>query len=216
MTAALSIVRLAFHFLVPVAGCVLIQFNGGTYGPWTAVGMSIGLFVYAYLQWGFVATESSSPEKKHNGVWILISVVLVGLLVRGNWKDWIIEQTLLEAVAFGVGLAILVLYKAGKEQASKSKPPWLLLLLIFILPVVLLIWKILPVWIDRYSDGSFPEWALFGAAFLFSAWAAFSSMKPFAIGDDTMSEPLDRSWKLVFMVIWLLVLFTVLITFSDK
>ncbi len=216
MRRFLAPLQLAYHFIVPIAGCILVQMDGPRFGPWGALGIAIGLFVYSYLQWALVATERLSGGASRIWILQLVGIVLIGVLVRANWKDWIIEQMFLEAVSFSLGIAVLALYKAGKEQHEKMKPPWFLIILVFCLPAGLLVWYILPAWLHRHSEAPTWEWLVFGLAFLIGVGTAFRTMKPFAMADDHLVEPLDRGWKIGFIAVWLIFLLCVLVWLADK
>lgn len=215
----MALIRFAYAIVLPFAGFLLLRSEGWRVPPVAAVGIAFGIYLYHYLQWalcetfrsGDIETDRARTSLRHLPV--LASVIFTGLLVEGSWRDWLIEQLLLEFVAFSAGLGLLAIYKAAREGKDA---PWFLVILVFAAPAGVLVWKILPAWASRHTGASLMTWIWFTAAFLSGVVGVFFQMKPFAMGHGLLAEPLNRRWKMILACLWLAVVFTLAFSLVNR
>ncbi len=199
----ISLVRLIYLALLPLAGCAVIQTSGFTIGRGWGFGIAMGLFIYHYLLWALYETERLDG-KLPNKVWLqLASLAIVLFSVQGNWRDWLVEQTILEAGAFTLAVAILAVWKASVEG---REAPWFLVVLVFLLPAGAILIRLGAFWWVRHRE-ALDGWDLaFAVAAVLSTSAHFGRLKPYILGHDSLMEPLSSSPRIVFIVVWLIVL----------
>ncbi|NNE91022.1 MAG: hypothetical protein HKN23_05195, partial [Verrucomicrobiales bacterium] len=208
MKLILPALRLVYALLIPFAAFTILELWGLDIGGWWAMGIACGLFVYHFLQWALFETDRLEIRYGAKGadwpfVFLALSILMVGVIVRGDWLVWIVEQFLLEVVAFSAGLALLAIAKAAKEG---KEAPWFLVILVFVAPPAAMIWKILPFWMGRHGGDPWWMWVLFWGAFLSGVLGIFLKMKPFAMGDKMLMEPLSSGWKTILAGVWLILL----------
>ncbi len=199
----LSLLRLIYLALLPLAGCAVVQTSGFTIGRGWGFGIAMGLFIYHYLLWALYETERLDG-KLPTRLWPqLASLVIVLFFVQGNWRDWLVEQAILEAGAFTLAVAVLAVWKASKEG---REAPWFLVVLVFLLPAGAILYRLGAFWWMRHGD-TLDWWdPAFAVAAVLSTSAHFGRLKPYIIGHDSLMEPLSSSPRLVFTVIWLILL----------
>ena len=202
--AFLATLRLVYLTLLPLAGCAAVRFSGGDIGRGWGLGIAIGLFLYHYLNWALHETEREAPRVPAGGksaadwVWLL-SPLLVLFSVGGSPVAWLVEQTVLETGAFVTAVAILAMRKCASEG---REAPWLLAIIVFVLPAAALLLKLGGFWIGRQKGGfGWPD-LLFAAAFVLSLASFHTRLRPFVAGDDQLVEPLSSGRRLVFAVVW--------------
>lgn len=202
--------RLRFFYLVvlPVAGCVAAVASGGAIGRGWCVGIGIGLFLYHYLIWALHETERMELRFRTPGsVWArwswLIPPLLVLLVVKGEWLNWLIEQTMLETGAFVAAVGILAMRKCAGEG---KEAPWFLAIAVFVLPASILLVKLGAIWLSR--RGGTPGWLdlAFVLAMGGSLAGHYRRLFPFISGGDQLVEPLSSSRRTVVMVVWFIIL----------
>lgn len=198
----LSLLRFIYLALLPLAGCAVIQTSGFSIGRGWGFGIAMGLFIYHYLLWALYETEQLD-HKLPDKIWLqLLSLAIVLFAVRGDWRNWLVEQTILEAGAFTLAVAVLAVWKASAEGRDA---PWFLVL-VFVLPAAAILYRLGAFWWMRHGDT--PDgWDLaFAIAAVLSTSAHFGRLKPYIIGHDSLMEPLTSSPRLVFTVVWLILL----------
>lgn len=203
--------RLRFFYLVvlPVAGCITAIASGASMGRGWGIGIGIGLFLYHYLIWALHETERielrfRAPEPVlSRWAWVL-SPLLVLFVVKGEWSNWLIEQTLLESGAFIAAVGILAMRKCADEG---KEAPWFLAIAVFVLPATALLVKLGSIWLSR-REGA-PGWfdLAFAAAMGVSLTVHFRRLRPFISGEDQLVEPLSSSPRMVLMAVWFMILF---------
>lgn len=206
--------RFLYAFLAPVAGCAVLRWEGVRWGIWGGLGIAVGIFIYHYLLAALFKTDrkvfAGSPAEL---AWLAGSACLIGFLNEWNWKSWLIEQALLEAGAFGAGIAVLAIVKGFREGVKHA--PWFLILLVFVAPPGLLVFHSVSVLLQRHSGtGGGLSWIVLAGAFVLSAIGAYRTMHPFASGDRQLAEPLEKGWQIVLTVIWLIALLAGAVTMA--
>lgn len=196
----LSLLRFIYLALLPIAGCVVIQTSGFAIGRGWGFGIAIGLFIYHYLLWALYETERLDAKFPHK-LWLQMgSLVIVLCTVQGNWRDWLVEQTILEAGAFTLAVAVLAVWKALQEGRDA---PWYLVVLVFLLPSGAILFRLGAFWWTRHRD-SLDWWDLaFAVAAVLSSGAHLGRLKPYVLGRNALMEPLSSQPRLIFMVVWL-------------
>jgi hypothetical protein len=199
----LSFLRFIYLALLPIAGCVMIQTSGFVIGQGWGFGIAIGLFIYHYLLWALFETERHNAKLPRK-LWLQLgSLAIVLVSVQGNWRDWLVEQTILEAGAFTLAVAILAVRKASAEG---KQAPWYLVVLVFLLPTGAIIFHLSSFWWTRHRDS--PDWwdLAFAIAAVLSTSAHLGRLQPYILGHDSLMEPLSSQLRLIFMVVWLVLL----------
>lgn len=199
----LSLLRLLYLALLPLAGCAVIQTSGFSIGRGWGFGIAMGLFIYHYLLWALYETERLDG-KLPNKIWLqLASLSIVLFSVQGNWREWLVEQTILEAGAFTLAVAILAVWKASAEGRDA---PWYLIVLAFVLPAGAILIRLGAFWWMRHHE-ALDWWDLaFAVAAVLSTCAHLGRLKPYILGRDTLMEPLSSSPRIIFIVVWLILL----------
>lgn len=199
----LALLRLIYLVLLPLAGCAVIQISGFAIGRGWGFGIAMGLFIYHYLLWALYETERLNAKLPSKIGLQLASLVIVLLLVQGNWRDWLVEQMILEAGAFTLTVAILVVLKASEEG---REAPWFFVVFVFLLPAGAILYRMGAFWWMRHRD-SLDGWDLaFVVAVALSTTAHLGRLKPFILGHDSLMEPLSTTPRLIFTVVWLILL----------
>lgn len=196
--------RFLYLVFLPLAGCLAARWSGGSIGRGWGIGMAIALFLYHYLLWALYETERS-PDRTEpaTAVWSrwtwLVPPLLVLAILRADPVSWLVEQTLLESVAFLGAVAALAMGKCASEGRSA---PWGLAIAVFVVPAAAIAVKLALYWWSRRETG--PGWADLGfaAVFLFSAGLQFRRIRPFVMGGDQLVEPLSSPGRTVFMAVW--------------
>lgn len=196
----LSLLRFIYLAILPLAGCAVIQTSGFAIGRGWGFGIAMGLFIYHYLLWALYETERLDGKLPHK-LWLQMgSLVIVLFSVQGNWRDWLVEQTILEAGAFTLAVAILAVWKASAEG---RKAPWYLVVLVFLLPSAAILFRLGAFWWTRHRDSA-DWWDLaFAVAAVLSTSAHLGRLKPYVLGHDALMEPLSSQPRLILMVLWL-------------
>ncbi len=166
--------------------------------------MAIALFLYHYLLWALYETERSrervDPAATTWSRWSwLVPPLLVFTILRADPVSWLVEQTLLESVAFLAAVASLAMGKCASEGRDA---PWGLAIGVFVVPASAMALKLSLLWWSRRDSG--PDWFDLGLvfAFLVSAALQFRRIRPFVMGGDQLVEPLSSSGRTVFMAVW--------------
>ncbi len=198
----LSLLRFIYLALLPLAGCAVIQTSGFSIGRGWGFGIAMGLFIYHYLLWALYETERLD-RKLPDKIWLqLLSLAIVLFAVSGDWRNWLVEQTILEAGAFTTAVALLAIRKASREGRDA---PWFLVL-VFVLPAAAILYRLGAFWWMRHGDKLDWRDLAFTVAAILSTSAHFGRLKPYIIGHDSLMEPLTSSPRLVFTVVWLILL----------
>jgi hypothetical protein len=195
--------RLIYVLVLPIAACILLSQEGMRIGIGWAFAAGLGIFLYDYVQAALIVTER---RKKLGALAIaqaIAPIALVGWASGFGWKEWIVEQMLLEAGAFSLGMGIVAIRKGWQEGKSA---PWLVILLVFLLPAIG-ICVVAGKALFRYGgEGEIFAMALLGGAFLIALIDAVRRISPYALGKDQLEEPIGSGVSLVLVVVLLFAL----------
>lgn len=191
-----------FFYLVflPIAGCAAARWEGGSIARGWGLGIAIALFIYQYLLWALYKTERITPSVRLWDRWSwLVAPLLVLAVLRVDVVSWLVEQTLLESVAFLLAVSALAMKKCADEG---REAPWLLAIAVFVLPAAAITWKLVESWWRRRENG--PGWLdlAFAVALLASLILQYKRLRPFVLGTDQLMEPLSTSRRTVFTAFW--------------
>lgn len=194
--------RTLYLAILPLAGCVAARLEGGAIGRGWGFGIAIALFLYHYLLWALHETERGGGPMWKRWAW-LISPLLVLSVLQAGLLPWLVEQTVLESVAFIVAMAALAMRKCLDEGKDA---PWFLAIAVFVAPAAAIAVKLGSIWWSRRDAGlAWPDLA-FAVAFLLSLGQHHRRLHPFVLGRDQLREPISSPGRTAFIAVWFLLL----------
>lgn len=178
--------------------------EGVSINPLMSIVIVFGIFIFDYLQAALISTEAFRGIHRFDLFRAIAPIAIVGLVSGFAWREWIIEQTLLEAGAFSVMIAVMALVKASQEGSSA---PWVVVLIVFVAPAIGIVWLAVAALL-HFGAGRESIWPWIGLAIAFgiSVWDGWRRMYPFALGTDQLSEPVGGGIATVLVAIWFVAL----------
>ncbi|MDF1826413.1 MAG: hypothetical protein P1U68_17340 [Verrucomicrobiales bacterium] len=198
---------LAYLLILPPAAVWILYEQGWRVSAWIAIFAAIAIFMTIYLRAALFATlsEDGGDEK---GEWLRTGgvIALVGISALFDWRRWIAEQLLLEVAAFSAAIALIALRKAASE-GGLVKGPWMMVLVMFVLPAAGLIAICVKALLHSAGDSwSYPMALPLLLAFGIAAFDAARKLGPYTLGNKQLSEPVEGGVALVLLVIWFVAL----------